>query len=640
MADVLDGLGLERRVGRVVELRVGPHQLGVLEHAHAVGRAALGRRTRRDRTGRCRPTRRGRRTSGLPGSWSSRARPGPGCRPRRRASPRAGRPPGSGRRPAASCPSRSRCRRASTWMSDARVAEASGFPAAADLGESPAHEHGRGHGQTAEGRQVGEPGRHGSPSGGRCRPSRANGCDRGPWRRRPLAGSPAGPRRRAASRSTAVRRPASRSGCVASMRRATPRRSRADRMATATQARPEASARAANPATTTMARTPAAASRPPTRAQAEPAEGQAAPEANLADPARDPFQRLRQFPAHDTGASARFGRGRPRPSRQPGLDDQDPDRRQDQRPPELLAALQLRVLHLPHHLALGFDARRAHRQAAAELLQRLDVQGGRLALRRVEVHRELAGPLGGLDHVDAGLVGVGERRGPRREPRRRAVRLADGDGPFGQRHALLDEPIGARGPVRRSAPSSRADISGTNFDERASWLSAGLQPLARTTSRPFPSAFSMRAGSPFSKRARTRTSPSGAVGDAPMFPELDLGEVVELRRRRAGRTADGRRRSPPASRRRGRASPPRPGPGRPPGPTRVGALPAAVTTASTVPPARANCRRDATFSAEVSAASTISGIDRSGLEGQAEPPAIATRASRLRRGVSWKTRLR
>ena len=43
---------------------------------------------------------------------------------------------------------------------------------------------------------------------------------------------------------------------------------------------------------------------------------------------------------------------------------------------------------------------------------------------------------------------------PRREPRRRAVRLADGDGPFGQRHALLDEPVGARGPVRR--PRRRA----------------------------------------------------------------------------------------------------------------------------------------------------------------------------------------
>ena len=41
--NVLGDLGLDRRIGRVDELRVGPHQLGVLEDAYSVGRAALPR---------------------------------------------------------------------------------------------------------------------------------------------------------------------------------------------------------------------------------------------------------------------------------------------------------------------------------------------------------------------------------------------------------------------------------------------------------------------------------------------------------------------------------------------------------------------------------------------------------------------
>ena len=71
-------------------------------------------------------------------------------------------------------------------------------------------------------------------------------------------------------------------------------------------------------------------------------------------------------------------------------------------------------------------------------------------------------------------------------------------------------------------------MSGTNFDDRASWLSAGCQPLARTTSLPLPTSFSMMAASPFSNRASTRDSPSRSRIDAPIFPEADLGEIVEL----------------------------------------------------------------------------------------------------------------
>ena len=71
-------------------------------------------------------------------------------------------------------------------------------------------------------------------------------------------------------------------------------------------------------------------------------------------------------------------------------------------------------------------------------------------------------------------------------------------------------------------------MSGTNFDDRASWLSAGCQPLASTTSLPLPMRFSMMAASPFSNRASTRASPSRSAVDASIFPEADLGEIVEL----------------------------------------------------------------------------------------------------------------
>ena len=98
---------------------------------------------------------------------------------------------------------------------------------------------------------------------------------------------------------------------------------------------------------------------------------------------------------------------------------------------------------------------------------------------------------GGVDRVDAGL------RPSRRTPsvpgasRRRSSRPACGrPGPAtvlagsGTRSWTTVAPRGRR---PRVAPSSSADISGTNFDDRASWLSAGFQPLARTTSLPLPS---------------------------------------------------------------------------------------------------------------------------------------------------------
>ncbi len=83
----------------------------------------------------------------------------------------------------------------------------------------------------------------------------------------------------------------------------------------------------------------------------------------------------------------------------------------------------------------------------------------------------------------------------------------------GQRHAVADGQAGQLDRRRASGLRAGAAISGTNFDDRASWLSTGFQPLARTTSRPLPTGFSTTAGSPPSNRARTRASPraSGSI---------------------------------------------------------------------------------------------------------------------------------
>ena len=139
---------------------------------------------------------------------------------------------------------------------------------------------------------------------------------------------------------------------------------------------------------------------------------------------------------------------------------------------------------------------------------------------------------------------------------------------------------------RGSRPSSRAAISGTNFDDRASWLSAGFQPLARTTSRPLPDGLLddrrvavLEPGEDARVAERVRVEP-------PVLPEVDLGEVVELGAGERGEervvegdlaehhvAADGRLLDVPGGRRPPAPRASRPGPG-------------AATTSSTVPPPR------------------------------------------------------
>ncbi len=121
----------------------------------------------------------------------------------------------------------------------------------------------------------------------------------------------------------------------------------------------------------------------------QPAECQSTPESRVPESARDVFQCLPQFDSqvHVVRASTRDERGRGEPARQPGFDNQDADRRQNQPAPELLAIFQLCAIHLPKLLLVDIFGDMA-RQPAAELLQRFHMQGGRLALHRIEVHGE------------------------------------------------------------------------------------------------------------------------------------------------------------------------------------------------------------------------------------------------------------
>ena len=203
-----------------------------------------------------------------------------------------------------------------------------------------------------------------------------------------------------------------------------------------------------------------AASPRPIRAQADQQRARLPQRSHLADPPRDPFQRLSQFLAHDAGASARVGRVRPsHPASQVStmrvaIAARISGRQSFWRPSSS-AFFNCRAA-----LALGLDPRRALRQAAAELLQGLGFQGGRLALRRPEVDGERARASGSVDGIDAGCVRPGERPAPRLEPGRRAVRLADRDGPLGERHVVVDEDVRrdvrARSSGRPAGPTSGA----------------------------------------------------------------------------------------------------------------------------------------------------------------------------------------
>ena len=93
VANVFDGLRLERRVLREDQLGVGTLELRVFKHTNMKRFRALSLKLRRDTTGRPRPTRRGRRTSDLPGCGSCRVALSSGPGLRRPGSPRPGRPP-------------------------------------------------------------------------------------------------------------------------------------------------------------------------------------------------------------------------------------------------------------------------------------------------------------------------------------------------------------------------------------------------------------------------------------------------------------------------------------------------------------------------------------------------------------------
>ena len=59
-------------------------------------------------------------------------------------------------------------------------------------------------------------------------------------------------------------------------------------------------------------------------------------------------------------------------------------------------------------------------------------------------------------------------------------------------------------PLRMPLYSRIEYKNGTNFDERANWLSEGCQPEVNTSNEPFPTGTSNHAGSPLSKAANFR----------------------------------------------------------------------------------------------------------------------------------------
>ena len=139
------------------------------------------------------------------------------------------------------------------------------------------------------------------------------------------------------------------------------RRRDRDAQATTAATRPGSTACSERDPTATRAQTDAG--------PRQPAERQTTPEPLLPEPPRDLFQCLSQFvcSCRQCLRAGRAGSLATSP-RQPGFDDQDADRRQNQPAPELLAVFELRVVHLPELLVV--DALRGMvRQPAAELFQ-------------------------------------------------------------------------------------------------------------------------------------------------------------------------------------------------------------------------------------------------------------------------------
>ena len=196
-----------------------------------------------------------------------------------------------------------------------------------------------------------------------------------------------------------------------------PARSRADRRPRwRSRARPAAARSASDQPGSQHARTgtgaPATDERraPAEQGPGQPAERQAAPEPRLPESARDLFQCLPQFCCSCRHGLRAGQAGRLEPPRQPGFDDQDADRRQDQPAPELLAIFQLRVLHLPELLVVdGSGLRRlASRQPNCSSVS--TCKGAVLLSSGSRFTANDRGPAGRVDRVDAGLVRLGEGR--------------------------------------------------------------------------------------------------------------------------------------------------------------------------------------------------------------------------------------
>ena len=269
------------------------------------------------------------------------------------------------------------------------------------------------------------------------------------------------------------------------------------------------------------------------QAQASQQSASADQSRTLPEAPRDLFQCSSQFRGHVVKASARIERGRSsvRPASQVSrirmpIAARISQRQSFWRPSSSALYICRRcfaVDRLPGHGSP--DERRT-------LLDRLDGQRRGLALERIKIdgERRCAPP---ACRPCRRRVDRWRQRCACGERSSRSLRPACDDHALdrliagGKRHRLADAHDWPTTPAAAS-DSSKADISGTNFDDRASWLSAGCQPLARTTSLPLPSVFSITAASLFSNRASTRDSPSRLGVDAPIFPEADLGEIVEL----------------------------------------------------------------------------------------------------------------
>ncbi len=191
-----------------------------------------------------------------------------------------------------------------------------------------------------------------------------------------------------------------------------------------------------------------------------------------------------------------------------------------------------------------------------------------------------------------------------------------------------------------SEPPASADINGTNFDDRASWLSAGCQPLARTTSLPLPIGFSMTAASPVLEPRQHARVAERSPSMRRYFQKWILVKSLNWAAGQRGeeRVVEGdfaehhvaRRPSLPRCSRAARR------PAR-----RASRLARSGGHVEHVPPPRTYCCRPAGVLGGVSAVTIDQSAGRFfGFHAPAPPRQAGTRCCTLRRGVSRKTRSR